>query len=386
MVGATPSWREVQEGSWRLVEGDSRPLTLETEGWKNGPWRHDVAVFEHPDPVADHVCVIEISGDDAGATDDEVSWGISRAARLPVLTLFNVPNQPVFDLREDALLAFSFLQALENKDPEWPALVPMVRSVLAAMSAATEVSGGRWTSFVLTGASKRGWTTWLTAATGDPRIIGAAPRMFDNLRTAAQMQKQLVDWDGYSPMIEDYTAVGLQEMIAEGPASELARWLDPVTYAKLIDVPLLIVNGANDPFWCTDASSVYEDDLADKAAFVVCPDTRHVGRLPSFAAGAFGALCRAAVGESSWRSPAPHWDGRSWREDNSGAFGHRLWTARAEDGKFDTARWNVADSALTPEPRPDSRTAHFVELLMPGVGAVGPYSLTSHVVVSPPVS
>ena len=386
MVGVAPSWREVKEAEWRLVSGSNRAIALETDGWKNGPWRHEISVVEHPDPVADHACVIEITGDDAGPRDDEVSLGFSLAARLPVLTLFNVPNHPLFDLCEDALLAFSFLQALGNNDPEWAALVPMVKSVLAAMSAATELSDGRWTRFVLTGASKRGWSTWLTAATGDHRIIGAAPRMYDNLRSAAQMTKQVRDWDGYSPMIEDYTAVGLQEMIADGPAAELAQWLDPGTYAKLIDVPQLVINGANDPFWCVDASSEYEDDLAEEAAFVVCPDTKHVGRLPGFAAGAFGALCQAAVGEADWVTPWPLWNGRSWNVEDSGAFGHRLWTARAEDGKFETARWNVTDSSATPTPRPDCRTAHFVELLMPGQGTVGPYSLTSHVVVTPPVS
>lgn len=385
MFGEEAGWREVRAGPWNLVEGKKRPDALISQGWKNGTWRHDLAVWRHPDPVAEDTCLIEITGDDSGMADDMVSQGLGSAARLPVVTLFNVPNQPTYDLREDALLAYSFLQAVSTGDRAWAVLVPMVVAVLAAMDAATELSDGQWTRFVLTGASKRGWTTWLAAATGDPRVVGAAPRVFDNLRAADQMRKQVADWDGYSPMLEDYTALGLQEMAADGPAAGLAGWLDPVTYAGDIAVPLLLVNGANDPFWCTDASSVYVGDLPATASFAVCPNVRHVGALPGFAAGAFAALCSSAASGTPWPAPRPRWDGDAWHVDSPTPFGRRVWAAHAADGRFENARWFVSDDRRPPR-HPGCRTAHFVELMMPGVGSVGPYSLTSHVVVSPPVS
>lgn len=384
MVGLSPTWREVEPGPWRWLEGSSDRLTLETVGWKAGPWQHPVSIFEHPDPVATDTCVLELTGDNVGPRDDVVSMQIGQAARLPVATLFKVPNQPLFDLREDALLAYSFVQALQTGDRTWPCLLPMVRSALAAMTALTDWSEGRWTKFVVTGASKRGWTTWLAAATGDPRIVAVAPRMFDNLRSIDQMRKQVADWNGRSPMQDDYTSLGLQDMASGGgPAAELAAWLDPATFLSGVQVPVLTVSGTNDPFWCVDASSVYAPTLPQTAALCCCPDVGHAGGMPPFARGAFAALSAGVP----WGSERPQWDGESWElAPKSRAFGCRLWTSHAEDRKFETARWSVQNGEHRPERRSDCHTATFLEVLMPGDVVVGPYSLTSHVEVLPPVS
>lgn len=57
----------------------------------------------------------------------------------------------------------------------------MVQSVVAAMDAVQSYTSSRGReigSFVVTGASKRGWTTWLTAAI-DERVKAIIPMVYD---------------------------------------------------------------------------------------------------------------------------------------------------------------------------------------------------------------
>ena len=88
----------------------------------------------------------------------------------------------------------------------------MTRAAIRAMDAVqarTKGTANPITRFVVCGASKRGWTTWLVGASGDERVAGIAPMVYENLNLQAQMPHQLAVWGAYSPMIEDYTRRGV---------------------------------------------------------------------------------------------------------------------------------------------------------------------------------
>src|SRR5256885_11934334 len=105
---------------------------------------------------------------------------LANALHAPVVIVRQVPFEPLFGgRREDALIAYTFDQYLQTGEPDWPLLLPMVKSASRAMDAVQRLAREQWglaiARFTVTGASKRGWTSWLTPA-GDPPAAGRHPQ------------------------------------------------------------------------------------------------------------------------------------------------------------------------------------------------------------------
>jgi len=157
---------------------------------------------------------------------------LARKIRAPVAFLYHVPNQPLLEgnLREDDLIAETFVRYLKTKDENWPLLFPMVKSVVKAMDVLQAFGKKEWSEpidqFIVAGASKRGWTTWLTAAV-DQRIKAIAPVVIDTLNMRAQMPRQLQAFGDYSSRLTPYSNRGLLP-IPETPEGErLLSMVDP---------------------------------------------------------------------------------------------------------------------------------------------------------------
>ena len=77
----------------------------------------------------------------------------------------------------------------------------MVKGVVKAMDVLQEFGKKEWAvpiaQFIVAGASKRGWATWLTAAV-DSRVAAIAPVVIDTLNMGAQMPRQLQAFGAYS--------------------------------------------------------------------------------------------------------------------------------------------------------------------------------------------
>jgi PhoPQ-activated pathogenicity-related protein len=132
------------------------------------------------------------------------------------------------------------------------------------------------THFVVTGASKRGWTSWLTAATGDKRVKAIAPLVIDTLNFQAQMPHQLKCFGGkYSEMIHDYEEHKLLPMPDTSVAHRLWAMVDPWVYRSKLTLPKMIINGTNDPYWTQDALNLYWDDLVGEKYVCYVPNAGH---------------------------------------------------------------------------------------------------------------
>ncbi len=198
------------------------------------------------------------------------------AHRLPCFA--RCPFQPLFDRREDALIAYTFDQYLQTGDAGWPLLLPMVKSATRAMDAVQSIAHQRWNvsieSFTVTGASKRGWTAWLTAAT-DPRVMAVAPMVIDVLDMRAQMAHQRATWGEFSDEIRDYSALDLQSRLQSERGDALLRMVDPFSYRQRLTQPKLILLSTNDRYWPLDALNIYWPGLPDPKNVLYVPNQGH---------------------------------------------------------------------------------------------------------------
>src|SRR5207244_4470835 len=139
---------------------------------------------------------------------------------------------------------------LDTKDEDWPLLFPMVKSAVRAMDALQAFAaekGKPVARFVVTGASKRGWTTWLTGSL-DPRVKAIAPMVIPTLNFKAQNRHQIENYGKYSDQIDDYTNRGLMADLDAPDRHRLWMMVDPLSRVDHLTLPKLQINGTNDPY------------------------------------------------------------------------------------------------------------------------------------------
>ncbi len=258
----------------KVSKSEFTELTLVSQKWREFLWRHRVRVVKPPELLNTETAILYITGSGDGRRELELIAQVAERVGAIAVVLHDVPNQPLIrpDLVEDNLIAHTYVQFWETGDPTWPLLFPMVKSAVRAMDAVQQFAKQEWgltiKDFVVTGASKRGWTTWLTAAV-DPRVRAIAPMVFDNLNFFKQMPHQLELWGRYSEQIAEYYERGLMEKMLTERGRQLVSWVDPYSYRARYTMPILIINGANDRYWATDAGRLYFDDLPSKQKYAL---------------------------------------------------------------------------------------------------------------------
>lgn len=193
---------------------------------------------------------------------------------------------------EDAIIAYSFDQYLLTGDDTWPALLPMVKSAVRAMDAVqqyvpTVAPGAQIDDFVVSGGSKRGWTTWLTAAadaaTVTPRVKAIIPLVFDVLNVEAQLDHHQEYYEGvtasmiggYSNALKDYTELDIfgRRHTPEGEA--LLSIVDPYAYRDRLTLPKFMINSTGDEFFVPDSGQFYLSGLSGQNYVRYVPNTNH---------------------------------------------------------------------------------------------------------------
>ncbi len=282
--------------AWHVVARYSPPgadvvvLRLVSQTWKGIVWKHQLYVIKPRNVAADtRQGLFVVSGgrwresyeaEPPAALPDDAKVFIEMAHRLGsvVAVLSQVPFQPMFDLREDDLIAYTFDRYLATGDTEWPLLLPMVKSVSRGMDATQAFMQQEWHAapqrFTVLGGSKRGWTTWLAGAV-EPRAAALVPAVIDALNFAEHMPYQSTVWGAPSPALEPYTKRNLVQVLGSRQGRDLREIVDPWTYRKQLTQPKLIVVATNDPYFPVDALNLYWKGLPPPKYILYVPNQGH---------------------------------------------------------------------------------------------------------------
>jgi PhoPQ-activated pathogenicity-related protein len=330
-------------------------ISLVSQKWHDIVWDHELVVYLANDAKPGKTMMLfNTGGDKQNLRWQFIGLEVARQSGAPVAVLYGVPKQPLFDdKKEDALIAETFVRYLKTKDDTWPLLFPMAKSVVKAMDALQAFSKEEWKEpvkdFIISGGSKRGWTTWLTAASGDIRVKAIAPMVIDALSMVEQMKHQEETFGKPSEMIHDYVERGLVPLPDSDDARKLWRMVDPYTYRDKVTQPKLILLGNNDRYWATDALNLYWDGLKGPKWVCYVPNAGHdlqqQGKVAgSRAIAALSAFTRHVVEDKpmpklSWKYDDADGKVRLTVEASPAPKGARLWVATAPTRDFREAKW-----------------------------------------------
>jgi PhoPQ-activated pathogenicity-related protein len=276
-----------EKGPVSEVEGlKTYDIVLTSQTWRGIVWQHLLRVYEPPEVKYPGWMTLFIVGGSGKPEpgrhggDDILGVTFAAAMQAPVAVLDHVPNQPLFgDLVEDQIISYTFQQYIKDGDPTWPLLFPMTKSAVRAMDALQAYAKQEWGqdigSFMVMGASKRGWTTWLTAVADPKRVKMIAPMVIDTLDFQAQFEYEKKLWGRYSDEVTDYTSKGLTEVFDQPRGRAVWDSVDPYTFRKQLTLPKLLVLGSNDPYWPTGALNVYWDGLLAPKYILYAPNSGH---------------------------------------------------------------------------------------------------------------
>lgn len=285
--GDTTFHWEVRE-SYAVGEVTAYNVKLTSQTWRGIPWVHQLVIFVPKETVYDGALLFVTGG---AVKDGEPKWAgkddkllnsihtLASKNKAIVAVLKQTPNQPLYgDLTEDALISYTLHQFKKDGDYTWPLLFPMVKSARRAMDAIQQFAGTRLhhpvSRFVVSGASKRGWTTWLTGA-NDQRVEAIGPMVIDILNMPVNLDYQIKAWHEYSIQIEDYVKLGIPQEAHTESGGAINAMVDPYSYRRSLTMPKMIFMGTNDEYWVVDAIKNYYDSIPGRNMIHYVPNAGH---------------------------------------------------------------------------------------------------------------
>jgi PhoPQ-activated pathogenicity-related protein len=360
-------------------------------------WQHWVTIIR-PDDVKSSIGLLLIGGGPNTSKPPQAADPLLTTIAVETKTVVGevrmVPNQPLVfagdetkSRTEDALIAYTWDKFLRGGDDYWPARLPMTKAAVRAMDALTafcasaQGGGVKVDRFVVTGASKRGWTAWTTAAV-DRRVVAIAPMVIDVLNVEKSLDHHYRAYGFFAPAVRDYQDMHIMDWFGTPQVQALLAIEDPYNYRDRLSMPKFLINAGGDQFFLPDSSQFYFDDLKGEKHLRYVPNADHS------LSGSDARESLAAFYESIVKGGSrPKY---SWKFENDGSIQVavvdrpvqvRLWQAtnpKARDFRLASigAAWQSVDLQLSKpnvyvarvRPPAQGWTACFVEMTFPGSG------------------
>jgi PhoPQ-activated pathogenicity-related protein len=413
--------------SWKVAGQVSGPgyhgavLEMVSQTWLTAKevdkpvWKHWLTVIV-PDKVAHKTGFLFITGGDN--TDPAPTKATERFAKMAVETnsvvaeLDDVPNQPLRFAEdpkprvEDEIIAYQQAKFARDRNPLDLVRLPMVKSGTQAMTAVQQFlasdAGGKLKidGFVVSGGSKRAWTTWLVGAL-DRRVVAIIPIVINVLDVDATAKHHWEAMGYFSPALKDYVENGLIPKLIGSPGlSAVNKIEDPLNYRDRpsMKMPKYIINAVGDQYFPPDNTKFSYHLLPQAKRLRMIPNSKHstAGTDINESMTAFydAVLNHRPIPDYSWTVRKS--DGAIVVRSKTRPLEVNLWQGndpKARDFRVDT----IGPKAFTSTPLtrgadgtwigrvvkpPAGWTAYFVELVYPSGGKYA-FKFTTEVSVIP---
>merc|ERR1712137_929223 len=280
-------------------------------GLQNGGsiWTHQVLAVVPKKLKVTNKAIIYITGgcnenpDVPKATDEEPLAMDAVGSDIGAIgvVLYQIPNchmvypsDPTGRGRsEDAMIAWAWNMYMQTGDPEWLPRLPMVKAAMAAMRAVEEYTAqagiAEIDGWLVAGASKRGWTTWMVGAVNCPscpRVEAIAPvvPIVPNLQVGVHHMWRA--FGGFTFAFSDYTDVNFTTQIDSPQTAELFKVVDPIHYVdRLAKLPKVVLVSSGDEFMMFEWTKNWLDTFKGETHVYIADNAEH-----SYATGIAGLL------------------------------------------------------------------------------------------------
>lgn len=281
--------------------------TLYSQQWPkttNTPsllWQHTLLLYR-PDEIKFNDALLFISGGiryhkltkrNLPSLEDLSFIATASKTKSIIINLKDVPNQYLkfndnVPRKEDGIIAYTWNRYLDDpgKNAYWPAHLPMTKTVIKAMDAVQEITKDTTMpveNFIVTGASKRGWTTWLSLLS-DARIKAVIPIVIDIFNMQKNIQHIHDTYNDWPIALKDYVEQGTAERFNSPEFNQLVKIEDPISYLKdtqcilckqRLSKPKYIISASQDQFFPPDSLNYYVNDLPGETRVRMIPNQGH---------------------------------------------------------------------------------------------------------------